>query len=234
MITPKVNYRSFFNTCILCSTSRFEGKNTLTELCPACFNDLPWITDKCQRCALPLEAHVDHHLLCGQCIRKPPIYDKVEALFHYQFPLDQLITKIKYNRKNQYLGALCELMDHALPALTNLDAIMAVPLYPKNLHQRGFNQAEILARYLGKKRRIKFDGSALRKDRPTQHQMSLHRSERFKNLKDAFSCQPLRYKHVGLVDDVMTTGTTLNQLSKVLKEAGVAKVTCLVLCRTDK
>lgn len=226
MITPRDYYRSFFSQCILCHgpTDPAEG------ICNACQGDLPWIHARCPCCALPQL----HNRLCRQCLRKPPTFDRVEALFDYLFPVDQLIAQTKYHNRPVYMAALAQLMAKSLTKTLKPDLLIPVPLHRQRLRERGYNQAEILADLLGEHLQIPIARDLLTKSRPTSAQMSLDRDTRQKNLRNVFDCKPLPTGSVALVDDVMTTGTTVREICKALRKAGATRISVWVLVRTAK
>ncbi|EAR60840.1 ComF family protein [Neptuniibacter caesariensis] len=234
MNTLQVNLRSLFNQCFLCHIHYSLNAHQPTSICPDCYKDLPRIQHCCSTCALPFSSEVPATTQCGQCLKKQPTFDKVHALFHYKFPIDPVISQLKYEHKTQFVDVLSQLLNTSLPELNGVEAIIPVPLSKSSFRDRGFNQTELLARKLSKSRKIPIDCKLVTKVRETEHQMGLPKEQRKKNLKDAFFCRPNNYKHIALIDDVMTTGTTLEELSRTIKASGVEKVTCLVIARTDK
>ena len=225
----QVHFGLFFNqTCNLC---RIQPQ-ARHGLCLDCLHDLPRITPACRRCALPTQGQ--DGLICGRCQKHPPAFDTTLAAFAYRFPLNQLIPLIKYHQQTAQLGWLAAALadcvrsqDGALP-----QALIPVPLAPSRLRRRGYNQAALLAQRLGAALGIALDQRSLSKPRETAHQMELRGKARRRNLKGAFAWRGPAYAHVALIDDVMTTGTTVNEISKVLKRAGIQRVDVWVLART--
>jgi len=228
MQIPRENYWLFFSQCILCRghTQSHQG------ICERCHPDLPWITSHCPRCNLPQ----NHNHLCAQCLQPDQPIEQVFALFDYQFPIDQLITQVKYHNKPAYMMALSQLLiaplTHFLKTTGKPDLLLPVPMHPQRLRERGYNQAEILAETIARHTGIANNSSLLIKQRPTAQQMSLSRQARFTNLKNAFECRAVPPKHVAIVDDVMTTGTTVREIAALLKRQGAHRVDVYTLVRT--
>ena len=209
--------------CFLCdATSNGEF------LCPACEASLPRLAaQRCPLCALP----TPHSATCGSCLKSPPNYDATRAAFMYDFPVDVLIQSLKYQRRlastNYLAQQLIALASGCMP-----DIIIPVPLAPARLAIRGFNQSIELARPLAKYLKLSLARSAVVRCRDTAPQVSLPRKERAKNIRHAFECcADLSGKSVWVVDDVMTTGATLNELARILKLQGASRVENLVVAR---
>ncbi|MFC6669647.1 ComF family protein [Marinobacterium aestuariivivens] len=229
MYFSNINNWLFFNrSCYLCRLADALPQG----LCSACLDDLPRIAPACRRCALPLSAGPD--LVCGRCLRKPPPFDSCLAAFAYRFPLSQLIPQIKYQGQAVHLGWLADVM--ALEIETRQppfpQILIPVPLAPPRLHSRGYNQAALLAGRLGRRLELPVDDSSLAKPKDTAHQMELAGSARRRNLRNAFSWKGPAYGHVALIDDVMTTGTTVSEICRLLKKSGIGRVDIWVLART--
>lgn len=210
--------------CVLCGLH--SGGSSV---CAWCEGDLPRMGLACRRCTLPLETD---EALCGACQNRPPPWDDAIAALLYRFPADRLVCAFKFNR-NMACGKVLEeellravrKRRHALP-----DAIVPVPLHRWRHFKRRFNQAERLARSLGKALGLPVRTDLLLRSRPTPPQSGLDAAGRRRNLKGAFSLRtpdggsPLP-AHVALVDDVMTTGATLGECARLLKKSGVERVT---------
>jgi ComF family protein len=161
----------------------------------------------------------------------PPAYDRVCAAFTYDFPADALVQALKYRSMLAiaplFGGAIADSLDE------RPDAIIPMPLADARLRERGFNQAQEIARHAAKLTGIPLLPRACRKVRDTQPQAALPWKERAKNVRKAFVCdEDFSGKHLAVVDDVMTTGATLNELARNLKKAGASRVTGLVVART--
>lgn len=169
--------------------------------------------------------------LCGRCLRRPPAFDGTAAVFSYDYPVDRLIHRLKYGADFGVADALARHVGGTV-ARPAADLIVPVPLHPARLAERGFNQAVEIARPLARRWGMALETRAVVRRR-TDDQVGLALAARRKNLRDAFSCHS-RFDgaHVLLVDDVMTTGATLDALAKCLKRAGAASVRNLVIART--
>ncbi|AWY41580.1 ComF family protein [Pseudomonas putida] len=217
--------------CLLCD----EAADGAIPLCMACETELPWLGDHCQTCALPLPGS---GLTCGQCLTQPPAFERVIAPWTYSFPIDSLITRFKHSAKWPFGHLLAELLAQALrhrfaDDLPQPDLLIAVPLATRRLRQRGFNQAAMLARWLGDQ----LDLPLLLRTQDTGAQQTLNASERRQNLRNAFALAPdasIKGRHLALVDDVLTTGATAQALARLLMEAGAARVDVYCLARTPK
>jgi ComF family protein len=214
--------------CLLC------GQGGGSEiLCPACAGDLPRPPSaRCPRCALPTASGE----LCGRCLAHPPHYDRTLAAFNYGFPLDKLIQSFKYGHRlalAAFLGReLVKRLSEPGPELAP-DLVIPLPLHPARLRERGFNQALELARPVAAALGLPLDTRTCARIRHTPAQASLSWKKREKNIRGAFACtRDLPGRHVLLVDDVMTTGASLNECARTLKRHGAAEVTLLVVART--
>jgi len=169
--------------------------------------------------------------LCGRCIAEPPHYDIVVAACRYAFPLDSLIQAYKYNGRLVAGAALASLLTDRVRQRPDL--IVPVPLTAQRLRERGFNQALELARALGQVMGVPVNAQLCVKTRDTAPQTRLPWKERRKNIRGAFVVEGgVAGCHVGVVDDVLTTGATLSELARNLKRAGAATVTGYVIART--
>lgn len=222
-------------SCLLCG----ETTDTPQPICTPCESELPWLGDQCGRCALPLPMA---DLLCGQCATRPPAYERVLAPWAYDFPIDSLITRFKHQAKwplGRLLGQLLalSLQHHFDEGLERPDALVPVPLTTRRLRQRGFNQASLLARWLGTVLQIPCAENLLRRVQDTPAQQVLDARARRQNLHQAFAMMadaPVRNRHLALVDDVLTTGATAQALARLLLDAGAARVDVYCLARTPK
>jgi ComF family protein len=204
--------------CLLC------GAETAPELlCPACIAELPALPRSCPRCALPSPAGA----VCGSCLNHPPHFDATLALWRYEFPCDGLVQALKYRARLALAGFFARSL--AARTMPEVDLIVPMPLHPKRLAERGFNQALEIARHLG--RPIAPRGVLRVKHTPPQTELPYE--ERAKNVRGAFLCKlDLSGTSVAVLDDVMTTGATLNELARALKRAGATRVENFVIART--
>jgi ComF family protein len=197
-------------------------------LCEGCEGDLPRLAPPlCAGCALPL----DRGGLCGACLAQRAHYDGVIAACRYAFPIDALIHACKYGARLAVAPLLGALLARAV-AGERADAIVPMPLSAQRLRERGFNQALEIARAVGRAAGIAVLARACRKPRETPPQAALPWKARRRNVRGAFVCDiDLAGRHIAVVDDVMTTGATLDELARVLKRAGAARVSGWVLAR---
>jgi len=203
-------------------------------LCAACAADLPWLVHACRRCALPLPAEAPSGL-CPTCLTNPPALDACDALFAYRPPIDHWIHALKFNRDLAAARLLGELLagrinDAADPPM----ALLPVPLHAARLRQRGYNQARELARPL-QRMGLPLAKCDCRRRKHTAAQSGLPAKQRRHNIRSAFSVRTsLAGRDIMLLDDVMTTGATLNELAGTLKAAGASRVRAWVIARALK
>lgn len=204
------------------------------RLCEDCVARFAQPRLRCRSCALPVPLGVSH---CQQCVRQPPPLDACVAAVDYGFPWERILSAYKFHGDPGWARTLALLLRStpwAEPALDAADAVLPLPLSPQRLRQRGFHQTLLLARALAPD---KADAHVLLRVRDTPAQSSLNRAQRLENLQGAFAIAPQRLPEVQgqrivLLDDVMTTGTTLHTAAQVLRQAGAAHITALVVART--
>ena len=215
-----------------CAVCRAWPSQPLCEACVARFaQPLP----RCRRCALPVSAGVEQ---CGACIKAPPPLDACLAAVTYAYPWSGLISSYKFHSATgwaQTLATLLRSTPWVEPALEQARWVLPLPLSRERLLQRGFNQALLLARELAAE---KTRADMLLRIRDTPAQSQLDRAQRLRNVQGAFAVEPalaasLQGQRVLLVDDVMTSGASLHAAATVLRQAGAAHITALVVARTD-
>ncbi len=215
-------------TCLLCDS---KGHKDL-DLCQACADDLPRLEHSCGRCALPVEQ--PNVSLCGACQRRPPAFGAAHALYRFQPPVSYLVHQLKFHGKLSHARLLvCLLAEHLLAILSDLpEFIVQVPLHPKRVRERGFNQALELARHVGRRLEVPVDRACARRIRHTDPQTDLSAKLRRKNIRDAFEVRaPFATAHVAIVDDVITTGATVDELARALQKAGAQRVDVWCIAR---
>jgi len=219
----------FPGRCRLCGSATSGDP----ELCTFCRHDLPWLGTACWQCAHPL--HASHaHARCGHCQKQPPAFDRALALFHYRPPVDHLIKRFKFAKELQAGSLLSGLLAARLAERGNdlPGLLLPVPLHPARLRSRGFNQATEIARHVGRQLGITVDYRLCRRKRNTEAQSLLSPNARRLNLRNAFAVRrPPQASHVAIIDDVMTTGHTGNELARSLKQAGATRVEVWVIAR---
>lgn len=198
--------------------------------CAACDHTLPYLDmPHCPICAMPIPSGE----VCGHCLSHPPAFDRCAAAFVYAFPLDRLIQAMKYHEQlalaHTFAAKLTQRLDHQhLP-----DCIIPMPLHPSKLRERGFNQSQLLAARISSELKLPLLPHACERVRDTPPQSALPWKERKKNVRGAFRCDiDLTGKHVALVDDVLTTGASLNALGTAIKARGATSVSAWVIART--
>lgn len=209
--------------CLLCA-----APNSHEILCGACATDLPQLQQRrCPRCALP----TPNGETCGHCLARPPYFDAALAVYVYDFPLDKLVQSFKYGHRlalGAYFGRQLAALAQSMP----VDTVVPMPLHPARLRERGFNQALELARPVAQRLGSPIALTACQRTRHTSTQANLAWRERVKNIRGAFHCtEDFSGRRVLLVDDVMTTGASLNECARTLKLHGAATVVALVVAR---
>ncbi|NEV60880.1 ComF family protein [Thiorhodococcus minor] len=228
---PSLLDRLYPPTCILCGAPGAEGR----DLCPGCHEELPWNRHACARCALPFDGPVPPGALCGPCRKAPPPFDGCVAPLRYELQVPALVTSAKFRGKlnaarllGQILAAALESASWDLP-----DALVPVPLHPKRLRARGYNQALEIARILGDDLGLPLETSLCQRVTATPPQAGLDERERHRNIRGAFAVRgPLAGARIAIVDDVVTTASTVIELSRVLRRAGAGSLLVLTVSRT--
>lgn len=205
-------------------------------LCDGCVVRFGQPRHRCRTCALPVPETV---AACGACLREPPPLDACFAAVPYAYPWSGLVARFKFSGEAGWAGALASLMARTPgvdDALTQADLLLPLPLAPRRLAERGFNQALLLARALA---RDKVETQLLLRLRETGAQATLDRRARRANVRDAFGVDPLRAaelqgRAVLLVDDVMTSGASLHAAASAVRRAGARSVSAVVLARTEE
>jgi ComF family protein len=228
---PRLLERLFLPpSCLLCDAAGQEG----LDLCSECRAKLPRNDPCCALCALPLAPDAPAGALCGQCNRDHPPFHRIVAPWRYQEDVARLVRQLKFQRKlpaGRTLGML--LARELAPIERKPELILPVPLHPRQLRERGFNQAAEIARALSRRLDIPWTTRLLRKQRTTAPQHDLNRRARLANLRGAFHyAATADYRHVAVVDDVVTTGATAIEIARTLKRAGVERVEIWAAART--
>ena len=212
--------------CFLCCAASDDA-----FLCPACASSLPLLApEHCPVCSLPTPGAA----VCGACLKHVTYFDATFTVWRYEFPIDKLIQSLKYSHRlasaDFFGAALAGVCTGVAP-----DLILPVPLSAQRLAERGFNQSLEIARPLSRFLGVPLELHAVRRHRHTLPQAGLPWKERSKNIRHAFDCNTdFSGKSILVVDDVMTTGSTLNELARVLKAHGARRVTNAVVARALK
>ncbi len=212
--------------CLLCA-ARSRGD----LLCPACAADLPRLAaPACPRCARPGVAGP-----CGNCLKDPPAFERTEAVFEYAFPLDTLIQHLKYGGTLAIAGWFGDRLADRIAARPQADwpdRLLSMPLHPRRLSERGFNQAALIAERLARRLGRPHTPRSARRMRDTPPQVGLGQAERRRNPRGAFECDAsLSGQRIALIDDVMTTGASLDSLARAALAAGAVSVEAWVVAR---
>lgn len=216
--------------CCLCGLSSNRNYN----LCQYCETTLPWQTEVCHTCALPLTTEAS----CGQCMQHPPLHQRLLAAFSYEPPIESLIYQFKFGHRLDLGLVLAKCFHQYLLQLSNMvwpDYLIPVPLHPKRLRERGFNQAAEISKHLSKWLNIPKKLSGCQRIRYTQAQTLIAPKARYANVKGAFKASHLfEGKHVAIIDDVYTSGQTTKALTKALIDSGVKGVQIWVIARAGQ
>ena len=206
--------------------------------CGPCLDELPWIESPlCPCCGRPFPgspSSPDH--LCGDCLKSVFLFDSARSATHHEGVVRKRIHQLKFGGQLHWAPPLAELLANVCRREASLgaDMILPVPLHVKRLRQRGFNQAGLLAKVLGLRLGLPVRFDVLVRKCWTEPQTRLNREQRLQNVKDAFhvpDAGTVNDRRVLIVDDVYTTGTTLNECTKTLKTAGASEVHALTVCR---
>ncbi len=209
--------------CVLCHGS---SRNAL--LCEPCLRSMPRMFDQCHRCALPARDDT----MCGACVRHPPHFDATFATSRYEFPLDRLMHAYKYGGLLPIAVLFADLLSAVIGSEPKVDLIIPLPLASRRLRERGFNQSQEIARRLGARKGIAVDPSAAMRIRETAAQAELPIGERIRNVRNAFrATSNVMGRRIAVVDDVMTTGATLDEFARTLKSHGALHVENWVVAR---
>lgn len=191
---------------------------------------MPYLnTPHCPLCALP----TTQGECCGHCLRSPPVFNHTIAVFAYRFPLDKLIQAMKYQEQLALSQTFAEKILPRIKPVNLPDYLIAMPLHPAKLRSRGYNQAQLIATKIAHRIKRPLLSNCCHRLRDTPSQATLPWSLRHKNMRDAFSCDTdLTGKRIALVDDVLTTGASLNALAAAVKKKGATQISAWVIART--
>ena len=212
-------------SCFLC------GDTSTKPVCMACLADLPYQVSACRRCGKDLKEIG----VCSQCQKKPPPYTHVQAIFSYIYPLNKLIPAAKYNQNLAVLNLLGNLMAQHLTIEPCPDVLIPIPLHPKRLRQRGYNQSLELAKCITRHTGIMVNYTSCRRIKNTPPQASLKdATQRQANIQGAFQVLWTKpnWQHIVLIDDVMTTGGTVQELTNEFLKAGIQRIDVWCCART--
>jgi ComF family protein len=226
-------------SCILCAVpvARFQDRG----VCQICWQKLLRLRiagASCPSCGLPYRTFDDQAAhLCGKCVIQLPAYSGARAFGCYSAELSRLVQALKFEGRQDMACLLSPLLastflEYWSPA--DMDFVVPIPLHPRRRRERGYNQAALLASALARILGLTFLDDALVRKKATLPQVGLSDSDRMQNVRGAFHCarpEKTKGKRILLVDDVMTTGSTVASAAAVLLEAGALRVSVLVLAR---
>ncbi len=224
----------FPSRCLVCNASTCESGSSL---CVSCRSSLPVISGaQCRCCGKPFVAQFSPAHTCGDCLESPPAFTSVRSYAVYEGIIAGLLKQLKYNQDTTILPLIRELNDQFLALLpSGIDLILPVPLHKSRLRNRGYNQSLLLARAMFPDHRAIIVPDVLKRVENTVSQTGLSRKERADNLRDAFKIMHPRYvreKNICLVDDIYTTGATINECAKKLIKYGACEVHGVTVART--
>jgi ComF family protein len=226
----------FPEVCLLCGSKKVFQEGC--RICKECLDSISFISHPfCTRCGNPFLTETTHDHVCGNCLNQKPSFNHVRALGRYEGALATIIHNLKYKQKFSMIHLLRFLLTH-MPnhdiIFSSYDLLIPVPLHRSRLRQRGFNQSVLLGNILKKKYRLPLCTGILKRTAPTLPQVTLPVQARKLNIKNAFhvkKIQSVEGKNILLIDDVYTTGSTMNECARVLKKSGASRVDGFVVAR---
>lgn len=230
LINQKVNRTKRGGRCVTCLSPHASF-----GLCQGCRDDLPAIRWACHTCALPLP-FASPGLRCGECQVSAPPFSLALIPWRYQFPIDGMISRYKYNGQHKFVRPLLtgfgDFLEQHLAPGQRPDALIPAPMHWSRRWQRGFNQARDIAEFAGTRLDIPVAADVVRRRRRVKAQRKLNRAERLINLAGVFEVRGPVPARVAIVDDVVTTGATVRLLAQALREAGARDIQVWALART--
>jgi len=216
-------------TCILCGDNGFNSQ----DICQPCYNDMLKNIHCCYRCAEIFETANSNPQLCGYCLSHTVAFDETHAPFIHQGIVRHLIANLKFKKQYKNARLLGCLLANYLDKTAELpELIIPTPLHILRFQERSFNQSFEISKTIAKRLKLPIDNKSCIRQQDTQHQTNLSAKQRHKNIKNAFKLiKPISANHVAIVDDVMTTGSTANELARVLKKSGISRVDIWICAR---
>lgn len=222
--------------CLTCDAILDDHKNL--PVCPSCYSRIKFITSPvCTCCGIPFTGADESNHLCGDCIISKPVFSFARAVGHYEATLLEAVHSFKYRGKiavGKTLGRFMAAYEYPGFNVSDFTLVMPVPLHSRRLRERGFNQSVILAREIAGRHHIPLDFLTLKRYIYTEPQVNLGKNERESNVRGAFDVvDPGKVvnKKIILVDDVFTTGSTVQECARILIKKGAASVAVLTLAR---
>jgi ComF family protein len=221
--------RFILSRCALCHALQAETPS----LCSACLNDMPCIEKSCLICGMPLSISDT----CGSCMVLPAVLNTTICAYRYAYPLDLLIKRYKYKQKLDLILPLVTVLSEKILANSEPlpEVIVPVPLHFNRLFKRGFNQSLEISKTLSRIINVPVDNNLIVRVRNTTPQFKLSSKQRKKNLRGAFRLMPGRtYQSVAIVDDIITSGATGDEIAQLFRHAGVRRIQLWALARADE
>lgn len=219
-----------FRLPAICSLCNQYHRNNIA-ICAPCYALLTRLQSTCRHCAIPLPDAL--FPVCGQCLRKKPAIDYAFTAYRFEEPLRTLLHEFKYHHGFYLVTLMAQLMLDAKPPVPyETQCLIPIPMHRLRIQQRGFNHAAELTKHLGRRLKLPVDLSACQKIRHTEPQAGLNSKLRKKNIRNAFTAHPQPYQHITLIDDLLTTGSTANEVAQTLKDNGVSRVDLWCCART--
>lgn len=217
----------FLQKCVLC------GALSDTIICSDCETLLPRLGHICQCCAKPL---FQHQTICGDCLKFSPAFDQIKPVFSYQYPLDRLIIAAKYGANFGVLKQLGLWMVDHFKDERKPDVLIPVPSHLNDLKKRGFNQSVELAKWVSKRLQIPLNIDICECVKQKRPQAGLSKKERHQNVKDVFAVgeMPTSWQHIVIIDDVVTTGATVNEIARLCRQRTTAKISVWACARAGR
>ena len=226
-------------------TTRFLSNMLDPSICPGCQHALACAQTFCSRCRQRLSCVVNPCRLCGlqnqnadelcaACLYDPPRWQRMIAPLQYRGFARELLLQLKFSESLYLANTLTATVVHHFSGAAPPEVLLPVPLHRQRLLERGFNQAYEIARLLSSRLNIKLDDNTLTRIRHTQAQAGLSATAREKNILKAFHCKPSDYQHVALIDDIITTGSTASEITKILHQTGIKTVEIWGMARVVK
>ncbi len=233
-------YRGFLDfffppLCLACDEKLPEGEEIFCPRCHSALESVP--LPLCPLCGAPLGTRALAGDRCPDCPQNPVYFDQARASLLYKGPIVEAVVALKFRLRIELADFFARILLYYVKMEMKgekIDGIVPVPLHYRRFYSRGFNQAEEIGRSLASGINAPLWPEVLRRARSTRPQTRLSHAERLKNVRDAFEifhAEPVKDAHVLLLDDVYTTGSTLNACAHVLKQAGARRVTALAVCR---
>ncbi len=234
-------------SCVLClepitiSTPKEHQHETyvslgVDSLCFFCMQSLPWLQQSCLRCGLPMPISQP---ACGTCLSLNLYRDHTLAAFEYRYPISEMISAYKFNHRLEFLPVFSQSLYHQIQQYIHRigkpEVLIPVPLHVTRLQERGYNQSLLLVKLLSKALDIPFLNDFCSKVHETEPQLKTPATQRYNNVQSVFElslpASKAQYKHIAIVDDVVTTGATVEALSKVCSNAGVQTISVWCIAR---